>query len=128
MVNSLPTVPPVADAHNSLLPRDVQTVLFSATFPPEVLQFASLFAPDANEITLQRTELTVKGIKQMYLDVSEDSDKYDALMKFYGLMTIASSIIFVRVSTPHLPRSHPTFTDSFLPTSVVIQPPSSLHA
>ena len=33
----------------------------------------------------------------MYLDVSQDSDKYDALIKFYGLMTIASSIIFVKV-------------------------------
>jgi ATP-dependent RNA helicase DDX19/DBP5 len=79
-----------------LLPKDVQTVLFSATFPREVLGFANLFAPNANEITLERTNLTVKGIKQMFLDVSGDEDKYDALIKFYGLMTIASSIIFVR--------------------------------
>jgi ATP-dependent RNA helicase DDX19/DBP5 len=79
-----------------LLPKDVQTVLFSATFPEEVLAFTALFAPQANQITLERTNLTVKGIKQMYLDVSQDSDKYDALIKFYGLMTIASSIIFVR--------------------------------
>ncbi|CAD0109230.1 unnamed protein product [Aureobasidium uvarum] len=79
-----------------LLPKDVQTVLFSATFPQEVLQFTQFFAPSANQITLERTNLTVKGIKQMYLDVSQDSDKYDALIKFYGLMTIASSIIFVR--------------------------------
>lgn len=81
---------------SSVLPKNVQTVLFSATFPPDVLQFASVFAPNANSITLERTNLTVKGIKQMYLDVSRDADKYAALMKFYGLMTIASSIIFVR--------------------------------
>lgn len=80
----------------SLLPRDVQTVLFSATFPNQVLTFAELFAPNANQITLEQTNLNVKGIKQMYLDVSQDSDKYDALIKFYGLMTIASSIIFVK--------------------------------
>ncbi len=79
-----------------LLPRDVQTVLFSATFPQQVLGFADQFAPRANTITLERTQLTVKGIKQMYLDVSQDSDKYDALIRFYGLMTIASSIIFVK--------------------------------
>ncbi|KAI5210185.1 DEAD-domain-containing protein [Aureobasidium subglaciale] len=79
-----------------LLPKDVQTVLFSATFPKEVVAFTELFAPNANAITLERTNLTVKGIKQMYLDVSQHSDKYDALVKFYGLMTIASSIIFVR--------------------------------
>lgn len=64
------------------------------------MSFAQLFAPGANNIQLERTNLTVKGIKQMYLDVSRDSDKYDALIKFYGLMTIASSIIFVKVCRP----------------------------
>lgn len=72
-----------------------QIVLFSATFPPEVLHFASIFAPDSNMLTLEVESLTVKGIKQMYLDCNSDEDKYNALVKFYGLMTIASSIIFV---------------------------------
>lgn len=61
-----------------------------------MLGFAAHFAPNANQITLQKTDLNVKGIKQMYLDVSNDNDKYEALIKFYGLMTIASSIIFVK--------------------------------
>ena len=80
----------------NFLPKNVQTVLFSATFPPGVLNFASQFAPNANQITLQVEQLTVKGIKQMYLDCNSDEEKYAALVKFYGLMTIASSIIFVR--------------------------------
>ncbi|KAF2774225.1 DEAD-domain-containing protein [Teratosphaeria nubilosa] len=79
----------------SLLPKDIQVVLFSATFPPQVLAFASVFAPKANQITLEVEKLTVKGIKQMYLDCASDQEKYEALVKFYGLMTIASSIIFV---------------------------------
>lgn len=80
----------------SLLPKTTQVVLFSATFSPEVLQFASVFAPNANQLTLEVEKLTVKGIRQMYLDCSSDEEKYDALVKFYGLMTIASSIIFVK--------------------------------
>lgn len=79
-----------------LLPRDAQVVLFSATFPDMVLSFANQFAPNANQITLQQQQLTVKGIKQLYLDCNSDQEKYDALVKFYGLMTIASSIIFVK--------------------------------
>lgn len=79
-----------------LLPNLKQTVLFSATFPPEVLNFATQFAPNANQITLEVEKLTVKGIKQMYLDCNSDEEKYNALVKFYGLMTIASSIIFVK--------------------------------
>nr|POE49250.1 atp-dependent rna helicase dbp5 [Quercus suber] len=73
-----------------------QIVLFSATFPSEVLHFASIFSPNSNTLTLEVESLTVKGIKQMYLDCNSDEDKYNALVKFYGLMTIASSIIFVR--------------------------------
>lgn len=75
---------------------NAQVVLFSATFAPAVLEFADRFAPNANKLTLEVEKLTVKGIKQMYLDCNNDEEKYNALVKFYGLMTIASSIIFVR--------------------------------
>lgn len=78
------------------LPKTTQVVLFSATFPSEVLDFANIFAPKANQITLEVEKLTVKGIKQMYLDCNDDEAKYAALLKFYSLMTIASSIIFVK--------------------------------
>lgn len=81
--------------HFSLLPKSVQTVLFSATFPERVLGFAAVFAPNAHTLSLQAGELKQPGIKQLYLDVTSDADKYSSLCKFYGLMTIASSIIFV---------------------------------
>jgi ATP-dependent RNA helicase DDX19/DBP5 len=47
------------------MPKTTQVVLFSATFPQEVLDFANLFAPNSNQITLEVEKLTVKGIKQM---------------------------------------------------------------
>ncbi|KAL9103542.1 MAG: hypothetical protein Q9163_001420 [Psora crenata] len=78
------------------LPENIQIVLFSATFPNHVVDFAARFAPNANQITLRHEELTVEGIKQLYLDCPSEADKYDALVKLYGLMTIGSSIIFVR--------------------------------
>ncbi|KAI9657709.1 MAG: RNA helicase required for poly(A+) mRNA export [Bathelium mastoideum] len=78
------------------LPKETQSVLFSATFPPDVLVFADKFSPQANQITLQTQELTVEGIRQLFLDCDSEAQKYEVLVKFYGLMTIASSIIFVR--------------------------------
>ncbi|KAI5300842.1 RNA helicase required for poly(A+) mRNA export [Ascosphaera pollenicola] len=54
-----------------------------------------MFAANANEITLKHEELTVEGIKQLYLDCDSEADKYDVLVKFYGLLTIGSSVIFV---------------------------------
>ncbi|KAL4782170.1 P-loop containing nucleoside triphosphate hydrolase protein [Aspergillus varians] len=80
----------------TLVPRDIQVVLFSATFPAHVHQYASKFAPSANELTLQHEELTVEGIKQLYLDCSSDDDKYNTLVQLYGLLTVGSSIIFVK--------------------------------
>ncbi|RAL14350.1 ATP-dependent RNA helicase DBP5 [Aspergillus homomorphus CBS 101889] len=80
----------------ALLPRDIQVVLFSATFPAHVHAYASKFAPNANEITLQHEELTVEGIKQLYLDCTDEEDKYQTLVQLYGLLTVGSSIIFVR--------------------------------
>ncbi|KAF2644073.1 P-loop containing nucleoside triphosphate hydrolase protein [Massarina eburnea CBS 473.64] len=79
-----------------LLPGKVQTVLFSATFPPHVIEYANTFAPRANILTLAHEELTIEGIKQLYIDIDKDTDKYSTLLEFYGLMTQASSIIFVR--------------------------------
>ncbi|KAE8150781.1 ATP dependent RNA helicase [Aspergillus avenaceus] len=80
----------------SLLPKDIQIVLFSATFPDHVHNYATKFAPGANEITLQHEELTVEGIKQLYLDCSDEEDKYRTLVQLYGLLTVGSSIIFVK--------------------------------
>ncbi|KAK3178804.1 RNA helicase required for poly(A+) mRNA export [Lepraria neglecta] len=79
-----------------LLPRNVQVVLFSATFPDHVVEYASKFAPNSNTITLRHEELTVDGIKQLYLNCPTETDKYDSLIRLYGLMTVGSSIIFVR--------------------------------
>ncbi|KEF54976.1 ATP-dependent RNA helicase DBP5 [Exophiala aquamarina CBS 119918] len=79
-----------------MLPKNIQIVLFSATFPDNVVNYAVQFAPGANQMTLQHQDLTVEGIKQIYLDCDNDQAKYDILVKFYGLMTIGSSIIFVK--------------------------------
>ncbi|KAI9717655.1 MAG: RNA helicase required for poly(A+) mRNA export [Candelaria pacifica] len=80
----------------SMLPPSAQVVLFSATFPENVINYAMKFAPNANQITLKHEEQTVEGIKQLYMDCDSEQAKYDALVRLYGLMTIGSSIIFVR--------------------------------
>jgi ATP-dependent RNA helicase DDX19/DBP5 len=80
-----------------LLPPNIQIALFSATFPQQVLHFAQIFAPNANQITLKHEELTVEGIKQFFFDCDNEETKYQALVKFYGMLTVSSSIIFCKV-------------------------------
>jgi len=82
----------------SLLPRSgVQIILFSATFPDHVRNFANKFAPNANKIELQREELSVEGIRQFYMDCKNEEHKYDILVSLYQLLTIGQSIIFCQV-------------------------------
>jgi ATP-dependent RNA helicase DDX19/DBP5 len=91
-----------------LLPKDIQILLFSATFPDKVMQYAERFAPNANQMKLKQQELTVKGISQMYMDCPDEHKKYEILCQLYGLMTIGSSVIFVRVSTVPVNLSRPS--------------------
>ena len=92
-----------------MLRPSVQIVLFSATFEDRVVDYATMFAPNANQITLKHEELTVEGIKQMYIDCANDDVKFDTLVRLYGVMTIGSSIIFVKVNSESTKANHQTY-------------------
>lgn len=77
------------------LPQTAQLVLFSATFPTEVREYAEKFVPNANSLELKQEELNVDGIKQLYMDCNSEQHKFEVLCELYGLLTIGSSIIFV---------------------------------
>lgn len=76
------------------MPKTCQLVLFSATFPDNVREFASRLAPSANEIRLKQEELNVDLIKQFYMDCKSEDHKYEVLVELYNLLTIGQSIIF----------------------------------
>lgn len=77
------------------LPKSTQLVLFSATFPDSVKEYAKRVVPNANSLELQRNEVNVSAIKQLYMDCNDEAHKYEVLTELYGLLTIGSSIIFV---------------------------------
>lgn len=76
-------------------PESAQSIFFSATFTEPVLEFAHRIAPNANQFTLQRDELSVEGIRQYYMDCLSFPHKFEMLSAIYGLMTVSQSIIFV---------------------------------
>ncbi|PVG04372.1 putative DBP5-ATP-dependent RNA helicase of the DEAD-box family [Serendipita vermifera] len=78
------------------VPKTVQMLLFSATFPTHVRNFANRFAPKANEIMLRTEELSVEGVKQFYLDCASEQQKFEVLVQLYSLLTVGQSIIFVQ--------------------------------
>lgn len=77
------------------LPITAQLILFSATFDDAVREYAKKVVPQANTLELQRNEVNVSAIKQLYMDCNNEAHKYEVLCELYGLLTIGSSIIFV---------------------------------
>ena len=77
------------------LPKNTQLVLFSATFADKVRAYAKKVVPEANTLELQRNEVNIAAIKQLYMDCRDENHKYEVLCELYGLLTIGSSIIFV---------------------------------
>lgn len=75
-------------------PEDVQSVVVSATMPPEVLDVTARFMKDPLRILVKAEELTLRGIKQFYIALEEDSWKYETLCDLYQTISITQSVIF----------------------------------
>lgn len=78
-----------------LLPRAVQVLLFSATFPPGLDKYVEKFTSKPNRITVEREKLTVDGIKQLLVECATEEKKFSVLSDIYATMTIGQSIVFV---------------------------------
>eukprot|EP00741_Cyanophora_paradoxa_P017745 tig00000203_g17139.t1 len=78
-----------------MLPRNCQSLLFSATYPERVATFAVKLIPDASIISVKREKLSIEGIKQLYIDCGSEPRRFEILSEIYALLTIGQSIIFV---------------------------------
>lgn len=76
------------------LPSNVQVILISATIQDEVLNVANNFMRDPIRILVKRDELTLEGIKQFYIDVDEEKNKFDTLRDLYNTLSITQAVIF----------------------------------
>ncbi|PVU96949.1 hypothetical protein BB561_000864 [Smittium simulii] len=77
-----------------LLNSSVQVVLLSATMPSEVLEVTGKFMRDPIRILVKRDELTLEGIKQFYVNVSEEAFKFETLCDLYETVTVTQAVIF----------------------------------
>jgi translation initiation factor 4A len=76
------------------LPKDIQVGLYSATLPPDVLSLTQQFMKDAIRIIVQKEQLTLEGIRQYYIQLDNDHQKFDTLCDIYKDLCIGSSVIF----------------------------------
>ena len=76
------------------LPNDSQIVLFSATLPKELNEITTSFMRDPYEILIQSEKLSLEGIKQYYVALQHENQKYETLVDIFGIISMKHTIIY----------------------------------
>jgi ATP-dependent RNA helicase DeaD len=76
-------------------PADRQTLLFSATMPPEVKRLSNKYMKNPENVTINRGEVTVPLIDQVYYKVLE-RNKLESLCRIIDSEDVPLGIIFCR--------------------------------
>ena len=76
------------------LSKDTQICLFSATMPKEVIQLTKEFMHNPISILVEQNKLTLKGIKQYYINVKRKEYKFATICDLFKNININQSIIY----------------------------------
>ena len=77
------------------IPKERQTLLFSATMPREIRQIAATLMRQPEEVKVKSKEMTVSNIDQNFVEVHE-KQKFDALTNLLDTYVPELAIIFCR--------------------------------
>ena len=76
------------------LNNDVQVGLFSATMPIELQALTDKFMRNPVRILVKSELLTLEGIKQYYVALNDDSQKYATLKDIFNIISMSQCIIY----------------------------------
>jgi translation initiation factor 4A len=76
------------------LKNDVQVGLFSATMPEQVKKLTQKFMIEPITIYVDREMLTLEGLKQYYIGLNDDIEKYDTLKDLFKTLALSQTIIY----------------------------------
>lgn len=78
------------------LPETVQACLFSATFEDEVLELTKKFMRDPVQILLNKEKVALEAIRQFYVEVDTEEQKFETLIDLYKSVTMGQTVIFCK--------------------------------
>ena len=76
------------------MPTNIQVALFSATMPTELATLTDKFMRNPVKILVKNEQLTLEGIRQFYVALDNDENKYETLKDIYSSLTLSQSIIY----------------------------------
>ncbi len=77
------------------IPKERQTLLFSATMPREIRDIATNMMNNPKEIKVKAKEMTVENIKQSFIEIPERF-KFDTLTNHFDINSPTLAIVFTR--------------------------------
>lgn len=75
-------------------PETLRVGLFSATMPPNVVEFTESFLQNPVSILIPKEEVTLAGIKQYVVDCRKEDWKFEVLCDLYQQLNINTAIIY----------------------------------
>jgi translation initiation factor 4A len=73
---------------------NIQVALFSATLPESIQPIIQKIMRNPVKISVKREMLTLEGIKQYYIAVDDDRQKYTTLKKLFSYLSVSQCIIY----------------------------------
>lgn len=74
--------------------NDIQIALFSATMPVTLYSLTEKFMRNPIKIVVKNEQLTLEGIKQYYVNLEDDSQKYETLKDLFSTFSVSQCIIY----------------------------------
>jgi translation initiation factor 4A len=74
--------------------NEIQVALFSATMPDGINNIISKIMRDPVRISVKREMLTLEGIRQFYVAVDDDRQKYATLKNLFSFLSVSQCIIY----------------------------------
>ena len=93
-----------------MIHTNTQIVLFSATLPPDIIELTSKFMKDPVKITMEVEKLNLECIKQYFIAMRNDNDKYDTLKDLFSSISVSQCIIYCN-SVKRVMELHRAMTD-----------------
>ena len=76
------------------MPNNVQIALFSATMPKDLHELTESFMKNPTKILVNNDELTLQGIAQYYINLEDDTHKYETIKDIFSGLSISQAIIY----------------------------------
>lgn len=77
------------------VPKNTQVAIYSATMPKEILDVTRNFMQNPVKILVKKEQLTLEGIKQFFIGMNQEEDKFETICDIYDTLKINQSIIYV---------------------------------